>query len=311
MTRSITQATLLLLALIAGLSFTTPGTTQVFADRESAFYLQINLDAMRASEAGSQLYGWAEKEIISDIESEFEVAVAEQLTGISLFGFGPEQHPVVLLHGQLNPATVDEITGKLMTEVHSVTEQSRGGQTWYEITEIDGDDIELDFTGHGGDEHDQLFLSFGNAGQTLITPSRNVLDDFLDSGGALARNLPEELIVIEAANPLMQGGVDTRGAMPGKQHWESQLFRNVQQAALAVSAEGDALSIEALTVSATPELAIAMQNLIQGLISLHALSGDTDPEATALLGNLTVNTEDNVTRFGLKLPADTFVGILD
>ena len=311
MTRYITQSITLLLALAVGLTLTTLATAQLHADRDSAFYLQVNLEAMRTSEAGQRLYGWAQKEVISEIESEFEVEVADDLTGISIFGMGESQDPVLLLHGNLSPTAVDQITTKMMAEADGVTEQSRGGQTWYEIGEIDGEDFQLDFSGDGENDHDQLFLSFGNGGQTLVTPSRAALESFIDNGGALAHSLPEELIVIEAANPLMQGGVDTRSMMPGKQAWDSQLFRNVQQAALAISAEGDALSIEALTVSATPELALAMQNLIQGLISLHALSGDTDPEATAILGNLRVDNEDNITRFELTLPAETFVGIID
>ncbi len=281
---------------------------QPIAAADSAFYIQVNLDEMRQSPSGSQLYAWVEDEVLEEIEEEFGANFTQSLDGISIFGAGEEQTPVVLLHGFLSQQARDAITDELFEGNQAEFTESRYGQEFFAI---DGDgefangNIQFD-----GDEFDHLFLAFGDAGQTLVTPSEQALDEFLSNGAAFHGALSPDLIVVQATRPLVQGGLNTKHSVFKHGPWESKFFQNVEQLGLVIADANDGFDIRAQAVSRTAAMAEAMGGIAKGLLSFKALADDGDDDMV-WLENLEVSTQDNVTTFQLQIPAEHLLDAID
>ncbi len=291
--------------LAAGLAVSSQAQPTAAAD--SAFYIQINLDEMRQSPAGSRLYDWVEDEVLEEIDEEFGSNFTTGLDGISIFGSGDEQAPVILLHGYLSQEARDTITDKLFESDGAVTTENRYGHTFFAIDgehSFDGGNIEIN-----GEEYEQVFLSFGD-GQTLVTPSEVVLDEFLSNGAAFSGTLSSDLIVVQANRALVQGGVNTKHNVFKHGPWESKFFKNVEQIGLVIADANDSFQIRAQAVSRTAAMAQALGGIAQGLLSFKALADGIDEELSWIEG-LSVTTDDNVTTFELDIPADQLLDVID
>ncbi len=282
-------------------------TAQPMAAADSAFYVQINLLEMRQSQAGSQLYDWVEDEVLDDLEDEFGADFITALDGISVFGAGEQQAPVILVHGFLAPDTRDMIIAKLFDENDSAVAQSRHGQTFYAV---DADSFETDSLEINGKDIDNLFLAFGADNQTMITPSEDALDEFLRNGSFFENTLSPELIVVQANRPLLQGGLNTKHQVFKHGPWESKFFQNVEQVGLVIADAGDDFEIRAQAVSQTPSMAEALGSIAKGLLSFKALA-EEDGDDLSWLNNLDVSSSDNTTTFQLLIPARQLLDAID
>ncbi len=104
MTKSIVGCALLLATALINTA-----VAQVPSASDSTWYVHVNLAEMRASTAGQFMYQWVEDEIISDVEDELEIEVSDYLDGISVFGTGAEQVPVILIHGYLDQRSLSAL----------------------------------------------------------------------------------------------------------------------------------------------------------------------------------------------------------
>lgn len=275
---------------------------------DSAWYLQVNLTEMRETPSGQRLYAWMEREALSDLEDEFGPRALAALERIDVFGVGAAQDPAIVLQGDLSGDLQTSIVERIFSEAPEASWQGRPGG---EVLAIPKDSLEWNSDELDTEEINKtLYVAFGDRRQTLITPNEAALDEFLQGG--LVNITPQDgLIVIQASRALIQGGLDTGHTAFKNGPWESELFRNIEQFGLVIASAQDDINIRAQAVARTPEMALAIKEIVQGLISLHALSGEQDPEAALLLNNLVVSTADQAVSLDLLVPSEEFVQLID
>ena len=295
---------LLPLAALAG-----PSNLPVAADAQ--WYVHANVLEMRQTVAGQQLYGWLDGEVFSEIEQELGIDLGKELDGVTVVGSGQPGHDAaVILHGFFSSRTREEVLAKINSEA-TMTAETAYGRTYYRVS--DGQEAPKDEgrrAKHGEAHFEGAHLAFGDLGQTLITQDPELMNEFLASGGHFEGSMPAGLLVIQAEHPLLQGGMDAQNLHLDGGPWESEMFQNVQQAALTIADDNGLVAIRAEVVAIDPMMAEAIRNIIQGVVSLQALANE-DPEAAALLSNLKVTTAGNVVNMALSLEPERIVEILD
>ncbi len=280
------------------------------AAQDSAYYLQINIDRMRHGDAAAQLYQWLEREALADLREELGSELVDQIESISVFGSGPEQQPAVVLRGPDSQRLRDTIIDKLFASKDEIEVLSKHGRDYYALGDID---VSLDGLTINELDTDTVFLAFGDNQQTLITPSGQVLDSFLQQGSFLIEAMPQDLIVIQANRALVQGGMNPKHEVFGKDGgWQSSLFRSVEKFALVVADAKDVINISLEAHSADSSAATALANIAQGILSLKALA-DTEEhdQDLAWINRLRVSNENTITRFDLDLPVQQLLQIID
>ncbi len=316
-TQSLTIAAVITAAAIASTSMLAQSGSALdrpYGAEDSAYYVQVNFAAMRDSQSGRQLLDWVNDEIFEEIADELGESVGDDLAqnfdGISIFGIGEDQAPAVLTHGFLTEQMHDLLVDQLNSaDDKDVVRNSNHGLDYYTITDAD---IDLDFIDVDSDSSDTLYFSIGNLGegQSLITTSQQAMDEFLANGARFDNELTNDLIVVQANRPLVQGGLNTKHNVFDKGPWESKFFQNVEQLGLVIGDAGDAFNIRAEAISRTPSMAEALGSIAKGLLSFKALAGEED-EDLSWLNNLQVSSADNATVFELQVPANDLMEIID
>lgn len=308
--RSLRTAAARTTATIALLAAVLTAQAQPVSAPDSAFYLSVNFEAMKQGQAAAPLYRFFDEEILDDLREEFGTGLVDSLQGISLFGTGADQLPVIVLHGDIPQSARDRIVDDLFREHDDVELLSDQGRNYYRFGGLDLDWGAADFQGKS--DHDVLFLAFGDNGQTLVTPHQATLDEFLSLGSLPAAVMAPDLVVIQADRALAQGGLNRGHSVFGGSDgpWESDVFRRIDQLALLVAEGADGLEVAIEAHSATPEVASALQNIVQGIISLKALSAEV-PDELAWIDRIRVSRDAHVTRLDVAIPSEALVEILD
>jgi hypothetical protein len=280
------------------------------AAADSAFYLQINIDNMRKGDASAQLYQWLEREALTDLREELGNDMIDQLEGISVFGNGEQQQPAIVLHVATSQSMRDNIIDKLFADDKDLELLSKHDRNYYAFGDVD---IKLDGLTINELDSDTLFLAFGDNKQTLITPSEDVLDEFLQQGSFLMQAMPQDLIVISANRALVQGGMNPKHQVFGEDGpWESSLFRSVEKFALVVADAEESINISLEAHSADDNAASALANIAQGILSLKALADGEDSDGElAWIKQLKISNDNNITRFDIGLPVQQLLQIID
>ena len=95
---------------------------------------------------------------------------------------------------------------------------------------------------------------------------------FVDSNGYLGgfeNNDTGALVVLHADRALMQGGANTSAKIG--EDWDSSVLKNVDAVALVVAEDLDGLQINAQLTASSPEVAMSVRNIAEGLVALKAL----------------------------------------
>lgn len=280
-----------------------PDNLPIAAD--ARWYVHANLLEMRQTVAGQHLYRWFEDEVLREIQEEIGIDLAGELDGVTVFGSGqPHTDAAVVLHGFLSTDTREIILARLNAETEVVT-QSAFGHPFYRIGERASTGSK-----HHGHDFDGAQLAFGDLGQTLVTEDETLMQTFLANGAHFPGSAPVGLIVIQAEHPLLQGGMDAAELHLEGGPWESEMFRNVEQAALTIADDNGLVAIRAEVVALTPSMAEAIRNIVQGVVSLQALANE-DPEAAELLSQLRVSTDGAVVRMAVSLAPERIIEFLD
>src|SRR6056297_1441263 len=137
---------------------------QPISAEDSAFYLAINIDAIWNGQSSAPLYAYIDDNILQELREEFGSDAADQIAGISIFGSGESQTPVILLHGDIPQPARDRFVDSLFKGMEDVELLTRHGRNYFAFG-----DVQLDWNGHDGeDRNDSLLLAFGDRGQTMI-----------------------------------------------------------------------------------------------------------------------------------------------
>lgn len=312
MTRFTLASLRILFARTAGAALLVLGAVGVQAQpisaEDSAFYLAINIDAIREGQASATLYTFIDDEILDELREEFGSDAVDAIDGISIFGTGDGQTPVILLHGNIPQLARDRFVDKLFKEKKDVELLTEYGRNYFAFG-----DVQLDWDGVESDgDHDALLLAFGDRGQTMITPHPDAMSEFLREGYVPNAVMAEDLMVLKADRALAQGGLNNRhsafSANGGA--WESELFRKVDRIGMVVADDAEALRISIEAHTASPELAEALGNIVKGIVSLKALSSEA-AEKLEWLDTLQIDSDDNVTRLNASIPAESLKVIID
>jgi|SRR6056297_2592410 len=297
------------IAGVALLSISVAGVqAQPVSAEDSAFYLAINIDAIRDGQASAALYAFIDNEVLDELRDEFGSEAVDAIAGISVFGTGDHQTPVILLHGDIPQAARDRFVDKLFKEKKEVELLTDHGRNYFAFG-----DVQLDWDGVESDgDHDALLLAFGDRGQTMITPNPEAMSEFLREGSLPDAVMAEDLMVIQADRALAQGGLNNRHAAFSANGgaWESELFRKVDRIGMVVADDAEALRISIEAHTASPELAQALENIVKGIVSLKALSSDA-ADKLEWLDSLQINSSDSVTRLDALVPAESLKAIID
>lgn len=275
---------------------------------DSAFYLAINIDAIRDGRASAALYTFIDTEILDDLRGELGTDAVDAIEGISIFGTGAHQTPVILLHGDIPQSARDRFVDEIYEKKQEVELLTQHGRNYFAFG-----DVQLDWDGVDSEgDHDALLLAFGDRGQTMITPNPEVMSEFLRQGFLPDAVMNEDLMVLKADRALAQGGLNNRhNAFSGNGGaWESELFRKVDRIGMVVADDTEALRISVEAHTASPELAQALENIVKGIVSLKALSSDA-ADKLEWLDSLQIESTDSVTRLNALIPAEALKVIID
>ncbi len=289
--------TLCALALLpaAGLATAAPIST------DAQWYLHANLLEMRQTESGSMLYDWLDDEVLEEVSDELGFDFSDELDGVTVFGtHAPERDDAaVILHGFLSDSTRKGILEQAALHVGLETE-TRFGRDFHRV----GGSMDASGSFDGG------YVAFGDQGQTLVTGNESLLDTFLSGDAHFESAKSTNLLTIRAESSLLHGAVDAAGVQKSGGPFDSHLFQNVERMSLVIDDNNGLFDLQVAVTATDPTMAVAIQNIIQGLISLKMLDSATD-EAAALLSSLTIETVDRDVQMQLLLDPDVVLELID
>lgn len=247
----------------------------------SNWYIHVNLDLIQNSEVGRRLMLETVDDALDDIEQELSVDIRDEIQGISVFGVklpvngSPVDDGAVILHGAISTPTRAALLSALERKGAEVSTLESAGLAYYRVADGDGSMSYTDSDGQvknvSWGSREALYFSFGST-QTLITHSEEVMQIFLDAGGLLGgfeNGGSETLLVLQADRALMQGGANTSLEIGAE--WDSSVLKNVDAVALVIAEDQGGLQISAQLTANSPEIAMSVRNIVEGLVALKAL----------------------------------------
>lgn len=257
----------------------------------SNWYVHINLDLIQNSEVGRKLMLETVDEALDEIQGELDIDIREEIEGITLFGGKlPERgsgakEGAVIFHGALSQQTQGALLSALERKGAEVTALDSAGLTYYRLANDGGTMTYTDKDGHVEDvewgHNEEVYFSFGLS-QTLVTQNQDLMQAFLDSGGYLGGFESVDsgaLLVLQADRALMQGGANTSAGTGSE--WDSSVLKNVDAVALVIAEQSGGLQISAQLTASSPDMAMAVRNIVEGVVALKALD-----EAEGELGEI-------------------------
>jgi len=257
----------------------------------SNWYVHVNLDLIQNSEVGRRFLLEKADEVLNEIHNELNVDIREEIQGITLFGGklprhgNPENDGAVILHGAISAETQGALLSALERKGAEFVTNDSAGLAYYMIKDGDGTMTYTDEDGEVKDvtwgHREDLYFSFG-ATQTMVTQNLEMMQSFLDAGGYLGgfeAADPEALLVLQADRALVQGGANTSAEIG--EDWDSSVLKNVDAVALVVAEDFGGLQINAQLTASSPEVAMSVRNIVEGLVALKALD-----ESESMLGEI-------------------------
>lgn len=247
----------------------------------SNWYVHINLDLIQNSEVGRRLMLETVDEALDEIQGELDIDLRNEIEGITLFGGklpnrgNATKEGAVIFHGTLSLQTQGTLLSALERKGAEFTALDSAGLTYYRLENDDGTMTYTDEDGHVENvdwgHHEDVYFSFGLS-QTLVTHNQDLMQAFLDSGGYLGGFETvdsEALLVLQADRALMQGGANTSTETGGE--WDSSVLKNVDAVALVIAEQSGGLQISAQLTASSPDMAMAVRNIVEGVVALKAL----------------------------------------
>lgn len=247
----------------------------------SNWYVHINLDLIQSSEVGRRLMAETIDEALDEIQGELDIDIRNEVEGITVFGGKlPERGDMakegaVIFHGALSQHTQAELLAALKRKGADVTAFDSAGLTYYTLDSDGGSMTYTDEDGHLEDvdfgHREDVYFSFGLS-QVLVTQNQELMQTFLDAGGYLGGFETvdsEALLVLQADRALLQGGANTSAETGGE--WDSSVLKNVDAVALVIAEQSGGLQVSAQLTASSPDMAMAVRNIVEGVVALKAL----------------------------------------
>ncbi len=199
----------------------------------TVWYMHADLQAMRDTESGRQIYAWFEDEVIEEVSEELGIDFSKEINAVTAFsdsGHGA----VMVIEGPISKGTEEKML-EIANDETEVDARQHNGMDYYFIGNDEGD-------GSQGDEsfedfEDASYSSFAIDGKVIIAGHEEQLKELLDNKGRIVGggDFDDALFVISADKSFVQAGVRTDGLSDDDDDdWESNILRNTEQAALLV-----------------------------------------------------------------------------
>jgi len=286
----------------------------------SNWYVHVNLELIQNSEVGRKLMLETVDEALDDIQREMDIDIRQEIQGITVFGVklpvhgDPAKEGAVILHGSISTETQAALLSKLESKGAEVSTLNSAGLAYYMVGDGDGSITYSDKDGQVKTEnwghHENLYFAFG-ASQTMITQNEEMMQNFLDAGaylGGFEVIDTEALLVLEADRALLQGGANTAGEIGG--NWDSSVLKNVDAVGLVIAEDFGGLQIRAQLTANSPDVAMSVRNIVEGLVALKALD-ESEGVMGEILRQVRFENDGSVLRVNVPIAADQIEAVRD
>lgn len=285
---------------------------------QTAWYLHLDLEQMQNTVTGQYISDFVDEDVFEEIREETGLDLRNELEGITAFGSSEDgEDAAVVFHGRLSKETKDTLLELLRDEANDIGEENLSGVSVYSFEDLDFDHHHH---GHSRDHDDDdsgptisidgdetVYLGFGKANQTMITPNRRLLESWAAAGGrfrGVSQNYPGALLVLEADRSLVQGGVRKNVLSHGP--WNSSIGKSMEQIAVILFDEAGRAALDVSILTTTPDTAESLHNVVKGLIALKSLAADDEPEIAAILGETDVDLAGSQVTLKARIDPEVF-----
>ncbi len=268
----------------------------------TVWYLHADLEAMRASPAGRDLYQWLEGEVFAEVRAETGIDVGKELHKITAYS-GMDEGVEIVMQGPVSKTTRDKLMAMMAL---------RGD---FDLRDFDGkeyflageESMAFDSSKLSIDLEEAAFVSFAIPGKVIVTSHEPPMQALLKNKGRITGggNHNGAMLVLSADKTFVQAGVKTKAFAENNSGWNSNILRNTEQVAVMVAEQRGLLAVEAQLKSTDARLAQSLGSVINGLISLQAFSDDIPQALRTALSNTKVVTNDAILNISAVFdPAD-------
>jgi hypothetical protein len=272
----------------------------------STWYLHVDLEEMRTSDAGSKLYAWFDGEFISEVREEFGIDLSKEADRITAFS-AQDAGTVVSIEGNVSQDSQDKLLALAASADELQTMKFKGKTFYY----CDGDgssngNIEIDSFDSG------IYFSFALKNRIIITSTREQMESLLASKGKIVKRSGPSgtLFVLTAEKSLVQAGLRP-DEIDADDDWESNILRNAEHIALLIADVAGNIAVEVRLVTREAEMAESLASIVRGLISLAAFDDDMEPEIAEVLRSTKVAVEERALTIKVALNPDLVVATLE
>lgn len=301
---------LALLCLFIGLPFSLHAAVSSgdFPDG-TLWYMHADLQEMRSTGSGSKIYAWLDDEVFAELRDEVGIDLSQEIDSVTAFA-NNIRGAVIVIKGDLSDdlrkklLAIAELKGNLRMLTH-------GKRTYYHVSDRDSPD---QHKGNGIESlDDSAYFSFALDGRLLVATEEDQLKALLDNRGKIAGAGKHDgaLFVLTAEKEFVQAGMQTSEIGEDKIDWDSNILRNLEQAALLIADQNGMIAIEAKLVSTDPGMAKSVASIISGLISLQAFNAEMDPKIAQILANTKIDVVDKVLSISTVIAPETIISIVD
>jgi len=289
----------------------------------TVWYLHANLEQMRNSDSGRELYRWLDGEIFMEIHDEVGIDINRETDSVTAFS-DRDNGTVILVEGRISKESRQKLLDIAERDA-TLDTLKHEGMTYYHVRdpvrhEHDEDDDEEAGEDNGShhrhellvDLDDSAWFSFALSRKLIITSSEQQMWAMLDNGGRVAGSSSHSgaLFVLTADRTFVQAGLRTGELADDDDDWDSNILRNTEQAALLISDREDLIAVQAQLVSSDPKMTESIGGIVNGLIALQAFNSELDPDIRSLIQNTRIEVEGNVLSINTVIEPGLVVSVL-
>ncbi len=275
---------------------------------DSTWYLHIDFEQMRDSDAGNGIYEWLDDEVNAEIVDEIGINFFGETDSLTAYSAGGSGF-VMVMEGRYSRDTRDKLLALAATAEEFDMIESRDGDYYYIAGEFDGhgSDIEID----GMD--DPGYMSFAIDNKILMTGTEEQMQELLDNRGRISGQGSHEdaLFVLTAERTFVQAGVDAEEMEVDGDGFDSNIAQNTREVAVMIAEMAGKIAVEAQIVTTEAEVANSMASIVRGLIALQIFSEDMDPDVAEVLRNTRVDVDGSNLKISVALSPEVITAALD
>ena len=274
----------------------------------STWYLHIDLEEMRDSDAGKGIYDWLDGEVIDEIDRETGIDLYAELDRITAYSAG-EGGAVMVMEGNFSEDTKDKLMA-LAATAETFDQLGSRNQQYYFVKGDDTDD-EVNVSMDGID--DAGYFSFAVDNKIILTGTEAQMQELLDNRGRIAGqgSHDDALFILTAERSFVQAGMDTEDFDHEDNGFDSNILGNTREVAIMIAEVAGKIAVEAQLITTEAEVANSLASIVRGLIALQIFSDDMDPDVADVLRSTRVDVDDNRLKISVALSPEAVTAALD